>query len=189
MARISVPPEDLKMYYTYAAPLSTILVSAVDEKGRPNIITVAWHSPISIAPPLYGISLGPMRYSHELIEKTGEFVINFPPFGLLEKVHRCGSVSGRTAQKFDLTGLTPLPSEKVKPPGIEECYLNLECELAGAAAFGDHTWFVGEVLGIRADEGLFEGGILKEQGDPILYMGKDLYCGMKGQRVQMRPRK
>ena len=177
------------MYYTYAAPLPTILVTAVDQNMGPNIITVAWHSPISIEPPLYGISLNPKRYSHELIEKSGQFVINFPPFGLLEKVHQCGSVSGRTADKFRQTGLTPLPSEKVTPPGIAECYLHLECTLAERAVFGDHTWFVGEVVNIRADEGLFDGGILKENGDPVLYMGKDLYCGLKGQRVQMRERR
>jgi flavin reductase (DIM6/NTAB) family NADH-FMN oxidoreductase RutF len=189
MTKISVPPQELRMYYTYAAPLPTILVTAIDENARPNIITVAWHSPISIAPTLYGISIGPKRHSHGLIAKAGEFVINFPAFGLLDKVHHCGSVSGRTADKFRQTGLTPLPSDKIKTPGIAECYLNLECKVAEGAVFGDHTWFVGEVLNIRADEGLFEEGILKEQGDPILYMGKDLYCGMKGQRVQMRQRK
>jgi flavin reductase (DIM6/NTAB) family NADH-FMN oxidoreductase RutF len=189
VTKLSVQPQDLKMYYTYAAPLPTILVTTVDQDNMPNIITVAWHSPISIEPPLYGISLNPRRYSHGLIEKSGQFVINFPPFGLLEKVHRCGSVSGRTADKFRQTGLTSLPSEKVKPPGIAECYLHLECKVAGSAVFGDHTWFVGEVVGIRADEGLFEGGILNEKGDPVLYMGKDIYCGLKGQRVQMRERK
>jgi len=188
MTKISVPPEELKMYYTYAAPMPTILVTAQDPKSRPNIITVGWHSPISINPPLYGISLGPKRYSHDLIVKSGEFVVNFPSFGLLEKVHHCGSVSGRTADKFRQTGLTPLPSDKVQTPGIAECYLNIECRLADSRALGDHTWFVGEVLNIRADEGLFEKGILNGRGDPILYMGKDLYCGMKGQRVQMRPR-
>jgi len=189
MAKISVPPEELKMYYTYAAPMPTILVTAIDEKSRPNIITVGWHSPISIVPPLYGISLGPKRYSHELIVKSGEFVVNFPPFGLLDNVHHCGSVSGRTADKFGQTGLTPLPSDKIKTPGIAECYLNIECRLAQKTPTGDHMWFVGEVVNIRFDERLFDNGILKEQGDPILYMGKDLYCGMKGQRVQMRPRK
>jgi len=189
MTKISVPPEDLRMYYTYAAPLPTILVTTMDPINRPNIITVAWHSPISIQPPLYGISLNPKRYSAELLEKSGQFVINFPPFGLLEKVHHCGSVSGRAADKFLQTGLTPLPSQMVKPPGIAQCYLHLECNVAGRTVWGDHIWFVGEVVGIRADEGLFEGGILREQGDPVLYMGKDLYCGLKGQRVQMRARK
>jgi flavin reductase (DIM6/NTAB) family NADH-FMN oxidoreductase RutF len=189
MTKVAVPPQELKRFYTYAAPLPAILVTAVDGRGRPNIITLTWHSPISIEPPLYGISVNPKRYTHELIVKGGEFVINFPPFRLLEKVHYCGSVSGREVDKFRQTGLTPLPSDKVRPPGIAECYLHLECRVAEGAVFGDHTWFVGQVLNIQADEGLFDGGILKERGDPVLYMGKDLYSGLRGQRVQMRERK
>ena len=189
MAKVSVPSKDLKTFYTYAKPLTTILVTAVDDKGAPNIITLAWHTPISIDPPLYGISVGPKRYSHELIRNSGEFVVNYPSFDLLEKVHHCGSVSGRKEDKFRQTGLTPLPSEKVGAPGIAECYLNIECRLVDGPSFGDHTWFVGEVVNIRADDAFFDAGLLRPEGDPILYMGKDLYQSLKGKRAQMRQRK
>ena len=185
MTKSSVRPEDLGKFYTYAAPKSAILVTAVDEKGKPNIITLAWHSPISIDPPLYGISVHPKRYTHELIETTKEFVVNFPPWKLLDKVHYCGSVSGRKVDKFRHTGLTPWPSEKVRPPSIAECYLHLECKLGRSPALGDHTWFTGHIVAIHADEGLFENGILKESGDPILYMGKDVYQNLRAQRIQM----
>lgn len=188
MAKVSLKPEDLKKFYTYASPKSAILVTAVDEAGRPNIITLAWHSPVSIDPPLYGISISPKRYTHELIEKTKEFVVNFPPWKLLEKVHYCGSYSGRKVDKFRQTGLTPWPSERVRPPSIAECYLHLECKLGRSPALGDHTWFSGHIVAITADEGVFEDGILKEQGDPILYLGKDKYQNLRAQRVQMRER-
>jgi flavin reductase (DIM6/NTAB) family NADH-FMN oxidoreductase RutF len=188
MTKVSVKPEDLKKFYTYASPKSAILVTAVDETGKPNIITLAWHSPVSIDPPLYGISIHPKRYTHELIEKTKEFVVNFPSWKLLEKVHHCGSVSGRKVDKFRQTGLTPWPSEKVRPPSRAECYLHLECKLGRSPALGDHTWFCGNIVAITADEGAFEDGILGEQGDPILYMGKDKYQNLRAQRVQMRKR-
>lgn len=188
MAKVSLRPEDLKKFYMYASPKSAILVTAVDETGKPNIITLAWHSPVSIDPPLYGISIHPRRYTHELIEKTKEFVVNFPSWKLLEKVHHCGSVSGRKVDKFRQTGLTPWPSEKVKPPSIAECYLHLECKLGRSPSLGDHTWFTGQIAAITADEGAFEEGILKESGDPILYMGKDRYQNLRAQRVQMRER-
>lgn len=185
MVKTSLRPEDLKKFYTFTAPLSTILVTAQDDKGKPNIITLAWHSPISIDPPMHGISIHPKRYTHELIVNSKEFVINFPPFRLLEKVHYCGSVSGRKEDKWRKTGFTPIPSEKVKAPGIGECYLHLECTLAEGAVFGDHTWFAGNIVAMQADEGLFDGGILKETGDPVLYMGKDKYQNLRGQRIQM----
>ena len=188
MPKISVRSEELKRFWSFAAPKTAVLVTAVDEAGKPNIITLAWHSPVSIDPPLYGISISPKRYTHELIERTKEFVVNFPPWKLLEKVHYCGSVSGRKADKFRHTGLTPWPSQKVRPPSIAECYLHLECRLGRSPSLGDHTWFTGEVVAITADEGAFEDGILKESGDPVLYMGKDKYQNLRAQRVQMRER-
>lgn len=189
MGRMSVEPEDLRKFYTYAAPLSTILVTATDETGKANIITLAWHSPVSIVPPLYGISISPKRFTHGLIERTREFVVNFPSWGLLDEVHRCGSVSGRRVDKFADTGLTPIPSQKVRPPSIAECYLHLECVLESGPLMGDHTWFCGRVVAITADEGAFDDGILKEAGDPILYLGKDKYQDLRGRRVQMRERR
>jgi len=98
-------------------------------------------------------------------------------------------VSGRRADKFADTGLTPVPSQKVRPPSIAECYLALECVLEGSIALPDHTWFTGRVVAISAKEGLFEDGILAEGGDPILYMGKDRYQDLRARRVQMKERK
>ena len=103
--------------------------------GKTNIITLAWHTPISRKPPLYGISIAPKRYSHALIEKSKEFVINFIPYSLVEAAQFCGTHSGRSTDKLCKTGLTLAPSKKlidtldqrrVRTPGMqtsEECPL------------------------------------------------------------------
>lgn len=142
-------------FWRITAPHPTALVTTVSKDGKPNIISVAWIIPTSITPPLLAVSIGKTRYSHKLIEETGEFVVNIPTEELLDKVEYCGSVSGRDENKFEKAGLTPKPAKKVKPPLIEECVANIECKVVDRLPTGDHTLFIGEVQVASVEDELF----------------------------------
>ena len=109
----------LKKFYQHAFPMPTVLVTCNDQKGKTNIITIAWHTTISKNPPLYGISIAPGRYSHDLIKENKEFVVNFVPYELVDKAHFCGTHSGKKTDKTSETKLTLAPSKKVKVPIIK----------------------------------------------------------------------
>jgi flavin reductase (DIM6/NTAB) family NADH-FMN oxidoreductase RutF len=83
-------------------------------------------------------------------------VVNLPTVGLVEKVDRCGTVSGRDVDKFATIGLTPLPASVVKPPLIAECPINVECVVRDVIEMGDHDTFVGEVVAVHADQELLD---------------------------------
>ena len=57
-------------------PVPAVMVSVTDENGKSNIITVAWAGTICTNPPMVSISVRPSRYSYDIIDRTGEFVIN-----------------------------------------------------------------------------------------------------------------
>lgn len=133
-------------------PSSVVMVTCIDSKGKPNIITLGMYMPISHDPSLICIGVSPNRYSHRLIEETGEFVVNVPSIELKDAMHLCGTKSGKNCDKFKEAGLTPIPAERVKPPLIKECFSNLECRVVQRHECGDHTLFVGEVLAARLDE-------------------------------------
>ena len=42
-------------------------------------MAVAWHSPLSMKPPLYGIAITSSRATYEYILEGKEFAINFLP--------------------------------------------------------------------------------------------------------------
>lgn len=126
MAKRSVQP------FRPVYPSPAALITAVSEDGKANIITLGEVYNLSIAEPvIIGISIAKPRYTHELITRTGEFVVNLPSARILEKVDRCGSVSGHDVDKFAAFGLTALPATQVRPPLIAECPVNLECRLLG----------------------------------------------------------
>lgn len=167
---------NMDKFYHYAFPMQAVLVTCNDEQGRTNAITLAWHTPISRNPSLYGISIAPKRYSHELIQKTKEFVVNFAPYALADKVNFCGTHSGRKTKKIEETKLTLMPAQKVKVPLIKECYAHLECKLVKTLSLGDHTLFVGEVVNILVDKNAFVNDLLNNQKmQPTYYIGENKY--------------
>ena len=141
-----------------AGPASVVVMATcVGKEGRPNIITLGMYMSISFNPPQVCIGVAPQRYSHGLIEETGEFVVNVPSITLEEAMHFCGVKSGRDVDKFKETGLTPIPARKVKPPLIEECFGHLECKVVQSHVCEDHTLFVGEVVATTVDEEVMKG--------------------------------
>ena len=71
-----------------------------------------------------------------------------------------GIASGRNEDKFAAAGLTPVHSDLVDAPYVEEFPLVLECRLAHTFELGLHTQFVGEILDVKVDEELLgKGGV------------------------------
>ncbi len=157
--------------YRIVHPMHTVLVSCQGNGGKPNITTMAWAMPTSINPPLVAISLAPTRHSHKLIEESGEFVVNIPTLEILQAVYACGSLTGRSFEKFKKTNLTPMPSKKVKAPAIRECIAHLECAVEDNLKTGDHTIFVGKIVEAYADLGVFTEGYDLKRARMLYHMG------------------
>jgi flavin reductase (DIM6/NTAB) family NADH-FMN oxidoreductase RutF len=155
-------------------PSPAALITCVDSLGHANIITLAEVFNISIkSPVIIGIAIRPATYSHGLISKTREFVVNLPSARIVEKVDQCGMVSGRGGvNKFDRFGLSPIPASLVKPPLIDECPVNIECRVIGIQTIGDHDLFLGEVVAGHVDDDKIDsnGKILTDRLDLLGYI-------------------
>jgi len=155
-------------------PTPAGLVTTVDRDGNPNIITLGEIYNLSIRQPvIVGLGIAPARYSHELLCECREFVVNLPTSALLDKVLACGKVSGRNEpDKFAMAGLTPLAAQRVRPPLIAECPVNLECRLLDdPEPIGDHDLFKGEVLVEHVDAQLIDekGNLRAERLDMLIF--------------------
>lgn len=133
-------------------PVPAVMVSVTDKEGKSNIITVAWAGTVCTNPPMVSISVRPSRYSYQILEETGEFVINLTNESLVKACDYCGVVSGRDVDKFAKTGLTPIPMEHVHAMGIDESPVNMECKITEKRKLGSHTMFIAEVVGVTVDD-------------------------------------
>ena len=166
--------------FRLAYPKIVCLITAADTtKENGNIITLAWTTPISFNPPIYGVSMGPTRYTHNLIKESGEFGVNLPTMEIIEKILYCGRNSGRKVNKFEKTGLTPIPAKKIKAKLIKECVSNFECQVIDVQKYGDHSLFVGQVVAAMCDEGKYnkiEKRLNIEELELVFHCGGDLFC-------------
>ncbi len=132
-------------------PVPAVMVSCGRTGERPNIITIAWAGTICSDPVMVSISVRKERYSHDIIEETGEFVINLVTADLTRAMDYCGVKSGRDVDKFAEMNLTPFDSETVKAPGILESPLSLECKVTKVIELGSHDMFLAEVTAVSVD--------------------------------------
>lgn len=143
---------------TMIYPLPAVMVSCGDSPENYNIITIAWTGTICSDPPLCYISVRKERHSHELISRTGEFVINLTTEQLAHATDWCGVRSGRDYNKFREMHLTPEIGQIVKAPLIAESPLNIECKVFEVKELGTHDMFMAEVVAVNAEESLIDKG-------------------------------
>jgi len=158
-------------------PLPVVMVSAADENGKTNIITIAWTGTLCTNPPMVYISVRPERYSYEMIKRTGEFVINLTTEELAYATDFCGVKSGKDVDKFKEMKLTPQSGLKVKAPVIAESPVNIECKVTEIKKFGSHDMFVAEVVAIQADDKYMDknGKFHLSQSKPLAYSHGEYY--------------
>ena len=155
---------------TLLAPVPPALISCGDIK-RPNVMTAAWTGIISSDPAMTYVSIRPSRYSHEIISKTKEFVINLPNLALAKATDFCGVKSGRNVDKFKVCGLTPLKCAKINAPQIDEAPVSIECKVIDIKNFGTHDMFIAEIVAVDVDEKYInkEGALDLEKAGLLAY--------------------
>lgn len=137
---------------------------AVDERGRPNAMTIGWLQVGTIwSRPICHVLVRPSRYTHGCIAHSGAFAVNVPLGTMVEELAVCGRRSGRDLDKFADLNLRVVTGKKVEVPLLADCAVAYECRLVARAeleprgllneelrakyyARGDlHTLFFGEI--------------------------------------------
>lgn len=165
---------------TMLSPLPVVMVSCGESPDEYNIITVAWTGTVNSDPPMVSVSIRASRHSHPIIKRTGEFVINLTTEDLARVTDWCGVKSGRDVNKFQETGLTPMPAGIVSCPLVGESPVNLECRVRQVLSLGSHDLFLAEVVAVHGAEELLDGkGKLDLAKARLITYSHGAYYGVK----------
>jgi len=118
----------LSKVYGLLEPGPVVLLTTV-RKGRPNIMTLSWHTMMEFEPPLVGCVVSNRNYTFGILKATKECVIAIPTADLIDKVVGVGTCSGSDTDKFEKFNLTPVKAKLVRAPLIKECVANIECRV------------------------------------------------------------
>jgi len=172
MKRVALKPN------TILHPHPVLLVGSYGADGKPNLMNAAWGGICCSDPPCVAVSLREATLTYHNILHSKAFTVGIPSRRHVEAADYVGLVSGRDHDKFRETGFTPLRSERVNAPLAGELPFSLECRLFQHHKLGMHTIFIGEIVGIIADEDVLGASGFPdiEKTQPILYGGFGSSC-------------
>jgi flavin reductase (DIM6/NTAB) family NADH-FMN oxidoreductase RutF len=155
-----------KLMIGVIVPRPIAFVSTMSAAGIGNLAPFSFFTGISANPPV--ICFSPMirgsdgspKDTLRNIEDVKEFVVNVVSEEFAEKMNICSVEFPPEVDEFEASGLTPIPSDLVKPPRVKESHINLECRLVqivrvSAKPLGG-SLVLGQVLRFHIDEALFD---------------------------------
>lgn len=157
----------------FPMPVSLVVTGTMENA---NIVTIAWVTLLTSAPPTLGISVGTRGLSGEEIKKNKNFTVNIASADIMHEADFCGITSGKEWDKFEKSGLTKMPSHHIASPIIKECPLNIECELTESRMVGRTNHFTGKILEVHMDSDKLKntddpGSFIVDACNPLIYIG------------------
>jgi flavin reductase (DIM6/NTAB) family NADH-FMN oxidoreductase RutF len=137
-------PVDKRQWHPSALAGQIVIISTVDETGRPNIAPKSWVTMVAFEGPILAFGCNRTHTTYANILKTSEFVVNVPSAPLVERIWRLLDHPPET--RIERSGLTLCPAARVAPPLIADCSAHLECEHEGTDFFGDEVLLFGRIV-------------------------------------------
>jgi flavin reductase (DIM6/NTAB) family NADH-FMN oxidoreductase RutF len=194
---ISIEPKDLSMsklqgYLQGAvAPRPIAFASTLSKSGKTNLSPFSFFNLFSFNPPILVFS--PVRRArdnsakHTLIncEATREVVINVVNYDIVQQMSLSSADYPAGVNEFLKSGLTPIPSDIVKPYRVAESPVQFECKVNEIIPLGKEggagNLIICEVVKIHINETVLDenGAIDPFKIDLVSRLGDDWYSRVK----------
>ena len=189
----SIDPAELetkevhKILLSSIAPRPIAFASTIDAKGSVNLSPFSYFNVFSSNPPI--LIFSPSRrvrdnttkHTLENAKETKEVVINIVNHSIVEQMSKSSREYDKGVNEFLETGLTQVPSLKIKPPRVLESPISFECKVNNIVSLGDSggagQLIIAKVVQIHINKDYLdsEGGIDSEKLDLVARMGGDWY--------------
>jgi flavin reductase (DIM6/NTAB) family NADH-FMN oxidoreductase RutF len=141
-------------------------ISTCSKDGVGNLAPFSYFNGVSTKPPIVMFSIvtpksGEPKDTLRNIEAVPEFVVNIVSESLLEPMIDSAVNYPYGVNEMEKVGLTPLPSEKIRPSRVAEVRISFECKVNRTIPFGDGspgscTAIFGEIVLMHIDNSLFD---------------------------------
>lgn len=183
-----------KLLSSIIVPRPIAFVSTLNRDGVPNAACFSNFMGVTPTPPIVAFSI--MRRGDQKkdtirnIETMRDFVINVVDQNLAQAMNMASGSYPPDMSEFDVTGLTPLPSEVVSSPRIAESPIHLECRLNSIVDLGTlpASIVLGEVVCFHVRESLLlDGAIDIQKLNPIGHLSQSTYVRLTDLFTMNRP--
>jgi len=173
-------------------------VSTISPGNIPNLAPFSFFNGVGANPPAVIFSPtnrrdGTPKDTLVNVEKTGQFVVNVVSESCARHMNGTSAEVDYDISEFELCGLTPLPSLRVRPPRVKEAMVQMECELVEVVHVGSGPLaaniVIGRIVVMHVDETVLDaqGQIDPDKLATIGRMGGNLYSRTKDRFELDRP--
>lgn len=197
----SLDPKELKTAELHqyllgiVAPRPIAFASTLDEEGRANLAPYSFFNCFSSNPPILVFSSNRRVANNTTkdtlhnVEVTGEVVINAVSYAIVRQMALASVEFPLNESEFEQTGLTPIPSEVVKPFRVKESPAQLECVVRQIIPLGDQGGaghlIISEVVRVHVRENILDekDRINPHKIDLMGRMGRAFYTRASGEAI------
>ena len=133
-------------------PCSVILLSAASKNKKDAMTATCMF--VSEDPPLFVVSVAKHILTHQLIEESGEFVLNIASEDQVKLARALGVTHGSKVDKFKKFRIATEKARKVGAPLLKGSFAHLECQVITSFPLGHYTLYLAEVVAYQSDEKL-----------------------------------
>jgi flavin reductase (DIM6/NTAB) family NADH-FMN oxidoreductase RutF len=191
---ISFTPKDLTVakmhHYLLGAigPRPIAFASTIDGDGQANLAPFSFFNVFSANPPILIFSparsgrTNTTKDTYNNVKSHPEVVINVVNFDIVEQMSLASSPYPAGESEFVKSGLTPIPSDLVKPFRVKESPVQFECKVNQVIELGTEggagNLIICEVVKFHIDESYLDENQLIDQQkiDLVARMGGNWYC-------------
>ena len=154
-----------KLLIGSVVPRPIAFVSTIDSEGAFNAAPFSFFTVASSNPPVLVFTVGnratvdPRKDTLRNITTAREFVVNIVSEEFAQKMNLCAGDYPPEVDEFEISGLTPIPSDLVKAPRVAESHINMECRLlytiSMSSLVNGGNLVLGEVVRFHIDDAYF----------------------------------
>ncbi|MEM8907314.1 MAG: flavin reductase family protein [Bacteroidota bacterium] len=192
----NTPTSDLHQYLLSAvAPRPIAFASTIDETGQANLAPYSFFNCFSSNPPILvfssnrKVSDNTTKDTLHNIQKTKEVVINVVNYRIVRQMTVTSIAFPTGVSEFEKSGLSPIPSDLIRPFRVKESPVQMECRVKDIIALGDQGGaghlIICEVVRMHVDENVLDekGKIDPHKIDLMGRMGRAFYVRASGDAI------
>lgn len=173
-------------------PRPIALASTIDAEGNPNLAPFSFFNVFSANPPIAIFSparsgrTNTTKHTYDNVKSVPEVVINVVSYAIVQQISLASSEYPKGVNEFIKAGLTPIPSDLIKPFRVKESPVQLECKVIEVKELGTEggagNLVICEVVKIHINENVLDanGNIDQTKIDLVARMGGNYYCRANG---------
>lgn len=166
--------ENYKFLTGSIIPRPVAFVTTISGTGILNAAPFSYFNIVSSNPPMISLSIqrqdGKMKDTARNAEAKSAFVIHISDESYVEEINKTAKPLAPEESEISLTRLTPISSEKIDVPAIQEAKIRLECVLEQKITLGQTEkgpscdLLIGRIVQYHIREELYEHGRIDAKG-------------------------